>query len=52
MIQAKLDYDGAVTFIEKYRFFPEEIQEALNRLSEVPVDIRPEFAIEKELLTE
>ena len=49
MIQANLDYEGAVKFIEKYRYFPEEISDALDRLSDVPVDIWPEFAIEKEL---
>jgi hypothetical protein len=49
MIQVNLDYDAAVKFIEKYRYFPEEISGALDRLSEVPVDIWPEFAIEKEL---
>ena len=49
LIQAELNYDGAVQFIEKYRQVPEEIQVALDRLSDVPVDIRPVFAIEREI---
>jgi hypothetical protein len=49
LIQAELNYDGAVQFIERYRQVPEEIQTALERLSDVPVDIRPVFAIEKEI---
>jgi hypothetical protein len=49
LIQAELNYDGAVQFIDKYRHLPEEIQAALQRLSDVPVDIRPIFAIEKEI---
>ena len=49
LIQAELNYDGALQFIEKYRHAPEEIQSALERLSEVPVDIWPVFAIEKEI---
>jgi hypothetical protein len=49
MIQARLDYEGAVDFIEKYRHFPEEIRQALDRLSDVPIDIWPSYAIEKEL---
>ena len=49
MIQAQLDYEGAVDFIEKYRYFPEEIRQALDRLSDVPIDIWPSYTIEKEL---
>jgi len=49
LIQAELNYDGALQIIEKYRYPPAEIQTALERLSDVPVDIRPVFTIEKEI---
>jgi hypothetical protein len=49
LIQAELNYNGALQFIEKYRQAPPEIQTALERLSDVPVDIRPVFAVETEI---
>ncbi len=51
-IQARGDYAAANAFIEKYRYLPEEIENALLRLEGVPVDIRPSFAIEKEIFRE
>ncbi|UCF63685.1 MAG: peptidase [bacterium] len=49
LLQAELNYSGAVEFIEKYRHTPDEIRLALERLSDVPVDIRPVFSIEKQV---
>jgi len=49
MLQAKLDYDGAVRFIQRYGQTPESLREALKRLADVPVDIRPIYTIEREL---
>ena len=49
MIQALGDYDGARAFIEKYRFISPQLEKALDRLSDVPVDIRPRFNVEASL---
>ncbi len=49
IIEAKGDYDGAKAFIKKYRYLAPEVQEALERLQDVPIDIRPVYAIEKEV---
>jgi hypothetical protein len=49
MIQALGDYDGAKKFIEKYRYISPELQSALERLADIPVDIKPVYHIEKEL---
>jgi hypothetical protein len=45
IIQATGDYDRAGSFIERYGAIPEEMRAALDRLGEVPVDIRPRFAV-------
>jgi len=49
MIQALGDYQGAKALIEKYRKITPELQIALNKLNDIPVDIRPQFAVEKRL---
>lgn len=49
MIQALGDYEGAKKFIEKYRVMSEPIQKALEKVKDVPVDIRPIYSIEKEV---
>ncbi|RMG61887.1 MAG: peptidase [Calditrichaeota bacterium] len=49
MIQALGDYQGAKAFIEKYRYISPQLERALDQLSDVPVDIRPRFAIEAQL---
>lgn len=49
MIQAKGDYQQAESFIKKYRYVSEPLQNALNNLEGIPVDIRPIYAVEKEL---
>jgi len=49
MLQATLDYDGAKRFIERYGKIPESLQNALDRLKDVPVDIRPVYRIEEEV---
>ncbi len=49
MIQAEGDYDASKAFIEKYRYLPEELQNALDRLITVPVDIKPVYVIEREM---
>ena len=49
MLQATLDYDGARRFIERYGKIPESLQSALDRLKDVPVDIRPVYRIEEEV---
>jgi hypothetical protein len=45
MIQALGDYEGAKNFIEKYRKISPELQQALDKLKDVPVDILPKYAI-------
>lgn len=49
MIQALGDYQAAKALIEKYRIIAPELQIALNKLNDIPVDIRPQFAVEKKL---
>lgn len=45
MIEAKGSYSGAKKFIKTYRVMPKQLKEVLNRLSTVPVDIRPIYSI-------
>jgi len=49
LIEATGDYNAAVQLIEKYRNLSLEMQNALKRLENVPVDIRPLYTIEREL---
>ncbi len=49
MIEALGDYDGAKVFVNKYRKVSPELQEVLDKLSDVPVDIYPVYTIEKGL---
>ena len=49
MIQAHGDYAAAKEMTDKYRKLTPPLQKALENLSHVPVDIRPIYAIEKEL---
>ena len=49
MIEALGDYEKAQEFMKKYRFIPESLKNALEKVSGIPVDIRPEYAIEKEI---
>jgi hypothetical protein len=51
-IEAEGDYGRASAFIGKYRFLSPAVAAVLDRLSDVPVDIRPVYPIEKELETE
>ncbi len=46
MIEALGDYDGAKKLIEKYRHISPEMKICLDKLEDVPVDIRPEFMVE------
>jgi hypothetical protein len=48
-IEADGDYEAAKTFIEKRRFVRPEVRTVLDRMTGVPVDIRPLYAIEKEI---
>jgi len=46
-IQAEGDYDAAKALIEQYGKMPEDMQQVLTKLAQIPVDIRPEFEILK-----
>ncbi|MBN1884215.1 MAG: peptidase [Candidatus Krumholzibacteriota bacterium] len=48
MIQAHGDYAAAKRFLETYGVMGDEVRASLARLDDVPVDIDPRFAIEKE----
>jgi len=52
LIQAQGDYKKAEAFIAKYRHLNPKIQSALEKLKEIPVDIRPVYPVEKDLLQE
>ena len=47
MIQARGDYEGAKAFIEKYGKVSKLMEATLDKLSHVPIDIRPMYAIEQ-----
>jgi hypothetical protein len=49
MIEALGDYEAAQEFVKKYRYVPESLQKALDKVKAVPVDIYPQYAIENEL---
>jgi len=44
MIEAKGDYAAAKRFVKRYRKVPKELKDALAKLVDVPVDIRPKYA--------
>ena len=48
-IQAKGDYAGAKAFIEKSAVMLPPMQTLVNKLSNLPVDIRPIYQIEQEI---
>lgn len=48
MIEAKGDYAAARAFVEKYRVIRPELKAALDRLTDVPVDVRPIYAYRDE----
>ncbi len=47
MIQARGDYEAAKAFIDRYRYLSPEMQAALDKLKNVPVDIRPIYTVEQ-----
>lgn len=48
-IQALGDYERAGQFLTKYKYISPELEQALGKVKHVPIDIRPIYAIEKEL---
>jgi len=49
IIQAHGDYKAAQKLVEKYRVLRPEVEAALEKCKDVPVDIRPVYPIEKEI---
>ncbi|MDH3732574.1 MAG: peptidase [Gemmatimonadota bacterium] len=49
LLQATGDYDATAAFMERYGEVPDVLTAAIERLGEVPVDIRPTYAV-KELM--
>lgn len=47
MLQANADYDAAKAWVDEYGAVTPPLQKALDALSDVPVDIRPEYAIKE-----
>lgn len=47
MIEANGDYEAAALFIEKYRYLSPDTENALNKLKDVPIDIKPIYPIEE-----
>ncbi len=47
LLQATGDYDGTGEFMERYGQVPEILTAAIDRLDEVPVDIRPTYAVKR-----
>jgi hypothetical protein len=48
MLQALGDYNGAKAFIDRYGRMGSDVRASLDRLTAIPVDIEPVFAIEEE----
>ncbi len=48
MLQAMGDYGGSREFIDKYGEMGRDVEGSLARLGDIPIDILPRFAIEKE----
>jgi hypothetical protein len=48
MLQALGDYGGSKEFVEQYGGMGGDVSESLSRLGDIPIDILPRFAIEKE----
>jgi len=51
MLQATGDYEGTRELMEHYGEIPSVLTDAIDRLGEVPVDIRPHYAVE-EMMTQ
>jgi hypothetical protein len=49
MVEAKGSYDGAKTLLESYGVLKPEMKEALDRLGDIPVDIRPTYTVEQKM---
>ena len=49
LIEARGDYDAAKALIEKYGVIKPEVGSALEKLTGIPVDIKPFYPIEQEL---
>jgi len=49
LIEAIGDYSGAKKLMDKYKYISPEMQICLDKLKDVPVDIRPVYTIEKKL---
>jgi hypothetical protein len=47
MIQALGDYEGAKGLLDRYGTMGDDVKASLARLGDVPVDIAPEFEIQK-----
>ena len=47
MVEAEGNYDGAKAMLDKYAIIRPPMQQALDRLKDVPVDIEPIFALVK-----
>ncbi len=52
MLQATGDYDGTLEFLEAYGVASPELVAAIDRLEDVPVDIRPIYSQAERLLAE
>lgn len=50
-LEARGDYDKAKAFIDRYGNMTPEMKAALGRLTDVPVDIRPEYTILDQMKT-
>jgi len=48
MLQARGDYDGTVAFLKKYGQPTEALTKALDKLKDVPVDVKPEYVSAEE----
>ena len=51
MLEANGDYEAARKFLDKYGYMPDEVEETLSTLKDIPIDIEPIFYYKGSLLS-
>jgi hypothetical protein len=50
MLQARGDYEGTKALLDKYVVIGPDLQAALDKLTDIPVDIVPSYPLADELM--
>lgn len=49
LIEARGDFEGAAALLERYGDMSDPMRQALDRLDDVPVDVRPRYAVKERM---